>query len=123
MNSCYEQGNVEIGTICVDSCYEVVSHGFGLPQLVGVAVVNHVITAGKQETNNKHDLQEQQSTYVDINPTEMDKHYNTQQRHKAHVSGAISNSLWSGSGVSKLQPAGQLRDTHQNYLLKLFALL
>lgn len=31
-------------TICVDAHYEVISHGFGLPQLVGVTVVHHVIT-------------------------------------------------------------------------------
>ena len=30
--------------------HEVISHGFGLPQLVGVAVVHHVITVGQQET-------------------------------------------------------------------------
>lgn len=36
----------------MDSCYEVVSHGFGLPQLVGVTIVHHVITAGKRQTIN-----------------------------------------------------------------------
>lgn len=37
----------------MDAHDEVVPHGFGLPQLVGVTVVHHVVTAGKQETNNK----------------------------------------------------------------------
>lgn len=32
-------------TICMHSGYEVISHAFGLPQLVGVTVVHHVITA------------------------------------------------------------------------------
>ncbi len=31
-------------TICMHSDYEVISHGFGLPQLVGVTIVHHVIT-------------------------------------------------------------------------------
>lgn len=30
--------------------HEVISHGFGLPQLVGVTVVHHVITVGQEET-------------------------------------------------------------------------
>lgn len=31
-------------TICMHSNYEVISHAFRLPQLVGVAIVYHVIT-------------------------------------------------------------------------------
>lgn len=40
-------------TICVHSGYEVVSHGFSLPQLVGVTVVHHVITVRQKETRSK----------------------------------------------------------------------
>lgn len=37
--------NVGVGlTIRVHSHHEVISHGFGLSQLVGVTVVNHVVT-------------------------------------------------------------------------------
>lgn len=37
-----------IPTICVHAHYEAVSHGFGLSQLVGVAVVHHVVAAETQ---------------------------------------------------------------------------
>lgn len=37
-------------TVCVHSNDEVISHGFGLPQLVGVAVVHHVVTAQTERT-------------------------------------------------------------------------
>lgn len=39
-------------TICMHSDYEVIPHAFGLPQLVGVTIVHHVITA---ETERKDD--------------------------------------------------------------------
>ena len=35
-------------TICMHSYYEVVSHTLGLPQLVRVAIMHHVITLGKE---------------------------------------------------------------------------
>lgn len=36
-------------TVCVHSNDEVISHGLGLPQLVGVAIMDHVIAGRKKD--------------------------------------------------------------------------
>lgn len=43
------EGQVTVLTVCVYTNDEVISHGLGLSQLVGVAVMDHVI-AGRKET-------------------------------------------------------------------------
>lgn len=42
-------------TICMHSGYKVISHSFGLPQLVGMAVVHHVETVETDRDSNKQD--------------------------------------------------------------------
>lgn len=39
--------NPEALTVCVYSNDEVISHGLGLPQLVGVTIMDHVIARGR----------------------------------------------------------------------------
>lgn len=43
-------------TVCVHSHDEVGSHGLGLPQLVGVAVMDHVIAGTKRGENRSEGL-------------------------------------------------------------------
>lgn len=41
-------------TVCVYSNDEVISHGLGLSQLVGVAIMDHVIAGRKKDKKNIH---------------------------------------------------------------------
>lgn len=42
-------------TVCVYSNNEVISHGLGLPQLVGVAVMYHVIAVKEKHMKEEYD--------------------------------------------------------------------
>lgn len=53
----------------MDSNYEVVSHGFSLPQLVGVAVVHHVVTARQRQISIMVPTIKAHSVQVNIYPT------------------------------------------------------
>lgn len=49
------EGQAKGLTVCVYSNDEVISHGLGLSQLVGVAVMDHVVAGRQKYKKNKHE--------------------------------------------------------------------